>query len=194
MMSASLTDQGTLIISGTEGADVVTVAKPKGQIVVTENGVQQTFDASAVKRIVASLGGGDDSFAMHTRSAKRLTVNGGAGNDNIAGGAGADKLSGEDGNDAINGGHGSDTLDGGKGEDVINAVDFRLALLSDPPQFSNPFSDTIIAQGDGASDRISHDPTDTLHVDGKDQVAQDDGTRTRNIGDITSVTVDPVIA
>ena len=49
----------------------------------------------------------------------RLTVDAGAGNDQIVGGQGADVLIGGDGNDSVNGGHGDDVAFLGAGDDIF---------------------------------------------------------------------------
>jgi Ca2+-binding RTX toxin-like protein len=67
------------------------------------------------------MNGGDDVFTASNGLAPliALTVDGGAGNDQITGGDGNDVLMGGDGNDVIEGGRGNDSLFGGAGDDVF---------------------------------------------------------------------------
>ena len=71
--------------------------------------IKQTFDVSAIDRIAAFLGDGDDHF--HGGS--------GAGNDHLKGGRGNDMLFGGDGKDDLFGGRGTDILIGGDGKDKL---------------------------------------------------------------------------
>jgi Ca2+-binding RTX toxin-like protein len=48
-----------------------------------------------------------------------VTIDGGAGNDNLYGGSGHDTLRGGDGDDWLRGGEGDDTIEGGAGNDVV---------------------------------------------------------------------------
>jgi Ca2+-binding RTX toxin-like protein len=75
--------------------------------------------------------GGDDSFnaAGGTGAHLAVTVDGGAGNDQLAGAEEADTLSGGSGNDNITGGAGPDVLDGNDGDDQLFARDGQTDLI-----------------------------------------------------------------
>jgi Ca2+-binding RTX toxin-like protein len=62
---------------------------------------------------------GPNASSMGFFDIERITVNAGAGNDELSGGALADTLNGGLGNDSINGGDGNDIADGGAGLDRL---------------------------------------------------------------------------
>lgn len=89
--------------------------------------IKQTFDVSAIDRIAAFLGDGDDHFHGGSDggsdggadAAIPQFVFGGAGNDHLKGGRGNDMLFGGDGKDDLFGGRGTDILIGGDGKDKL---------------------------------------------------------------------------
>ncbi|MCP4859521.1 MAG: PKD domain-containing protein [Fuerstiella sp.] len=88
--------------------------------------IKETFTASAVDRIVALLGDGDDRYrgggggSGGAADAEVLqVVLGGAGNDDIEGGRGNDILFGGSGRDKLFGGNGADIMVGGDGRDKL---------------------------------------------------------------------------
>lgn len=169
MMSAALNSHGSLVITGTDHDDVVSIRKRDHTLVVIENGTETLFDASKVRRIVANLGGGNDQFAAHTCSRKRMVVDGGDGDDDIRTGFGNDEINGGAGNDAINGSHGDDDLTGGAGEDIIDACEWNRERRQTVFAKNHPFgTDVIHSQGDDSTDRITHDETDMLQTDRTD--------------------------
>lgn len=113
----------TIIVNGTSGDDVVTIAS-------TSTGVS-VFGFSAVVSIVGSepaldqlivrLLAGDDVAEASALQAGviQLTLDGGPGDDVLIGSAGADTLLGNDGDDVLRGGPGLDILDGGPGNNVL---------------------------------------------------------------------------
>jgi hemolysin type calcium-binding protein len=100
--------------------------------------------ATGYMRVIFSFGPGDDVLIVDYAFPVPLTVDGGAGSDNLYGGAGNDEIDGGDdddglhsaggddellggaGNRNINAGDGADTIDGGAGDDGIGAMDFEL--------------------------------------------------------------------
>jgi len=70
---------------------------------------------------VLNANGGDDIITASNGLASliHLTIDGGAGNDQITGGDGNDTLLGGDGDDLIIGGRGNDLLFGGAGNDTF---------------------------------------------------------------------------
>lgn len=73
-----------------------------------------------VDEVVIDGGGGNDLVVIDAGVGHRVTVEGGAGDDNIQGGSGADTLRGGMDNDQITGGAGHDTIHGGTGDDVLD--------------------------------------------------------------------------
>ena len=91
-----LTRAGSLQITGTSADDFVEVRRSApGVISVTTDDVIQTFSISDVRRIQATLLGGNDQFI--TRGTVRVPMNlaGGKGNDILRGGAGRDLIAGQ---------------------------------------------------------------------------------------------------
>jgi hypothetical protein len=104
-------------------------------------GVVDCGAPSAFTRLVVSFGAGDDTVAVADGLHLPVTVDGGAGDDDMEGGdqgdvldggdgadtvygnGGADVVRGGPGNDEIGGGTGVDTLDGGTGNDAVGAWD-----------------------------------------------------------------------
>jgi Ca2+-binding RTX toxin-like protein len=113
----------TVIVNGTNAADVVTV-------VGDASGTQVTGAAAAVHitgaeadkdlLIIRALGGDDvvDASGL-AATGIQLTADGGDGNDVLIGGAGNDTLLGGAGDDVLIGGPGQDILDGGIGDNIL---------------------------------------------------------------------------
>jgi Ca2+-binding RTX toxin-like protein len=112
VFEVALNDLTNLTISGSSGADLVTLGDLtgfSGTITFNAGGGNDLFDESTTSLNTSVLGGsGNDSFL------------GGSGNDAFFGGSGADSASGGAGNDSLIGSSGSDTLLGGAGDDFVN--------------------------------------------------------------------------
>src|SRR4051794_1565390 len=135
--TAALTD-GTLLITGTDQADTITVRQTATAIRV--DGIAGSFARSAVTTVRINALGGDDTIKLNVAGAAVTkpaviragsgddVVNGGlgadyidgeAGDDHIFGAAGADRIAGDTGADVLSGGDGNDLIAGGAGNDVI---------------------------------------------------------------------------
>lgn len=122
---------GTLQVVGTADKDHVQVNQKGRQIEVKtdfDTPKKQYFEASEVTSMVITLGDGDDHVDIHNSVIVGVTIDGGAGNDDlrsgggndsIFGGPGKDRLDGGDGDDYLNGSEGDDDLNGGGGNDVL---------------------------------------------------------------------------
>jgi Ca2+-binding RTX toxin-like protein len=115
----------TLTLNALGGNDSATVGNLTGVADLTTIGLlmgdgDDTVDATAQANAAIALtidgGAGNDNL---TGSAVADTINGGAGNDSIIGLAGVDVIDGGDGDDAILGGPGNETQLGGAGNDVF---------------------------------------------------------------------------
>lgn len=110
----------TVEVNGGNGAETFTV-NANGTRVRLDRVTPAPFslDIGTTENLVVNMNGGDDVFTASNGLAPliSLTVDGGAGNDNITGGDGNDRLIGGDGNDIIIGGRGSDTVLMGAGDD-----------------------------------------------------------------------------
>jgi Ca2+-binding RTX toxin-like protein len=113
----------TVVVNGTAGNDVITIAGDAGSASVSGLAakVQITGAEAANDRLIVNALGGDDVVAASGLSATaiQLTEDGGDGNDVLVGGAGNDTLLGGPGDDVLNGGPGQDSLDGGPGNNVL---------------------------------------------------------------------------
>ena len=121
--SSAFIANSTLIVTGTNGPDVVALNADATtvEVVFGDNASDvRTFNLADFDAISVSLGNGDDQFTEQSGvlADKALTVDGGNGNDTITTG---------DGNDVIFGGNGDDTVDAGRGNDTVflgNGNDF----------------------------------------------------------------------
>lgn len=133
----SIIGAASLIVTGSDGPDAVTVSLSGGAYLVqgAAAGVDVRLgdptsapcirDAAAnlvrcggqAGEILASLRGGDDSFAVSDSvpAGVPATIDGGSGSDTLRGGQGADTIYGGDDRDP-------DTLEGGGGDDVLYGV------------------------------------------------------------------------
>ena len=130
-LSESIAGSASLIITGTNGPDTVTVAYSGGAYVISgpnvELGDPSASDCTSgggavtchgtVETINATMGAGNDevTIASSVPSSVNSTLEGGTGSDTLRGGEGDDILyAGEDSD--------PDTLEGGGGDDVIYGV------------------------------------------------------------------------
>lgn len=101
-------------LTGTDGADVITVTRDQagGMLVSNDSGWNQTF-SSNFKSLRIDAGPGNDTITLDAGLELDAILFGGAGNDILNGGAG---------NDRLYGGQGSNTLAGGPGDDVLVTI------------------------------------------------------------------------
>lgn len=159
----SVTAVSVLEITGSAGADVITVLDSGGAvgtpILFIGMGDSDLFDASLATGSTTLLGGGGDDTL--TGGTGDDFIIGGSGKDVLSGGAGGDRLFGRSGPDALTGGEGNDTIGGGSGRDTI-AGGMGADILIGGGGF-----DTI--SGGNGSDRIFGGPgRDVLDGDGDD--------------------------
>jgi Ca2+-binding RTX toxin-like protein len=118
---------------GGVGTDTIEVNGGNGAetFAVTANGTRVRFDRidpapfsldiGTSENLVVNMNGGNDSFSATGDLAAliKITVDGGAGDDNILGSNGADLLLGGDGNDFVDGQQGDDIAFMGAGDDIF---------------------------------------------------------------------------
>lgn len=118
----------TETITGTAGADEITVGVKDDQYVVTLNGAVSYFRVDRTTMFSIVAGDGNDTIAIDmavTISTSILgqdgndTILGGSGNDTIYGGGGDDSVYGNEGDDSLLGNFGNDSLYGGAGKDQL---------------------------------------------------------------------------
>lgn len=121
-----LADDGQLQITGDAAAEVVSVSRDEGEIVVDADGSISRFPASDVSKLSFEGGDGDDHFTNNTDLPSIAygndgndTLIGGSNDDELRGGDGDDVLVGRDGDDELHGDYGNDSLSGGDGNDDL---------------------------------------------------------------------------
>lgn len=134
LLSASINEDGVLVVHGTKEDDTIVFAlsaADAGKLDVTVNGSAHQFDVAAITGVHVVAKRGDDLIQVDgtngpvTLSMRMLghggndSLYGGDGDDALVGGKGNDDLDGERGRDDLDGGHGLDELDGGKGRDRV---------------------------------------------------------------------------
>jgi hypothetical protein len=118
----------TLVVTGSNAADNISVLRRGRQIVVLAGGVSQRYALSQIAAISIDARGGSDRVLIDPFLTIGVTILGGAGNDilfggggndSIDGGSGKDSLFGMAGNDVLLGGDDNDRLHGGWGNDTL---------------------------------------------------------------------------
>jgi Ca2+-binding RTX toxin-like protein len=118
----------TVVVNGTNGADLIPVLGTAGGLLVngdflTPSGLPyfmliRNVEATDTLRINGN--GGDDVITAATlETPVKFIADGGAGNDTLSGGPGNDVLLGGVGDDTLIGGPGADVLDGGPGNNIL---------------------------------------------------------------------------
>jgi hypothetical protein len=119
MFAAALAN-GALTVTGTENNDSIVVAKrPNNLLRVVTNSVVQQFNLSQVSKVVVNARSGNDVVRINSNVTLPVTINGGAGNDELHAGGGATEINGSSGSDFIYGGLKNDKLNGESGVDTI---------------------------------------------------------------------------
>jgi Ca2+-binding RTX toxin-like protein len=127
--STSMGPGGLLTITGTNSNDQISVDTFNGnKLRVIDNGLIRDYALNAVKKIVASLLTGADSFAGTNNVNIPMQISGGADNDTLKGGARNDTMNGDAGNDLIDGRKGDDDMFGGADTDTVDYSDRTTAL------------------------------------------------------------------
>lgn len=107
-------NQGTLEIVGTPQQDGIAVSLSSTRLRVAgslgNTSISQTFAYSAVKRIMANFGDGNDTMTLFGIITTPLLIVGGGGNDTLTAAAGAAVMIGGAGQDRLTGGSKSDIL------------------------------------------------------------------------------------
>jgi Ca2+-binding RTX toxin-like protein len=182
---------GTLHITGTGGADSITVSDTNGSVVATLNGVDSnaysthpftgTF-LTGVQAIVLQGSGGDDTLNYQgvlipatlgggngndliIDSGSGDAIRGGRGNDTLQGAGGNDTIDGTNGNDVLKGGAGDDSLNGGPGNDVLHGGtgnDTLIAVTGSDTANGNAGNDSLLAST-GTHQLIGGPGSDTIH-------------------------------
>jgi Ca2+-binding RTX toxin-like protein len=122
---ATLLPNGTYILNGTPGHDVISLSLSGQTLVGRVNNFIYTFNYKQVKRIFVSGLDGNDRIAL-ARDVAAGVIDGGAGNDTLRGGNGSDTFRGGPGADNISGGKGTDRAQRDKA-DTLTGVEATFA-------------------------------------------------------------------
>jgi Ca2+-binding RTX toxin-like protein len=163
-----------VVVNGTNGPDRIRVNQGAAGLAVTGLTAQVTLhnQEASDALVVKGLGGNDDIAAAGLPAqAIALTLDGGAGDDELFGGLGNDMLLGGDGND---------TMDGSKGNDIalMGAGDDTFAW--DPGDGSDVLEG---GDGDDSMQFIGANVAEQIHVSAN-------GNRVLFVRDIANVTMD----
>ena len=113
----------TLVVNGTNGADIIDIAGAGDSVSVRglATDVNITRSEGANDSLVVNALGGDDAVTATTLPAGviKLTIDGGAGDDRLLGSQGVDAFQGGDGTDFVFGDNGNDVGRLGAGDDTF---------------------------------------------------------------------------
>jgi Ca2+-binding RTX toxin-like protein len=114
-----------LIADGSWGAELITIQRTGvDDVIVRVNNVARQFDMDEFDVVLLRGNNGYDNIEildpLTSPVVRKVTLDGGAGNDQLFGNNGDDVLRGGGGADGLVGGHGSDALFGGAGNDRLN--------------------------------------------------------------------------
>ncbi len=179
----------TALVGLTDEAERVRIEQRGGDFRVSAQGSEHTATTfRQIEDLIVETGGGDDeisvSGAINNRFA--VTVDAGAGNDEVRGGNGSEDLRGSGGDDRINASNGDDTLDGGSGNDLLdgsNGKDIVSGGAGADRVLGNNGNDTV----DGGAGDDTVDGGNGFDIvsggDGDDRVIGGNGFDTLNGGD-----------
>ncbi len=178
LMSAAVLSNGVLIVTGTAGADAITVklqgadqdddAAPPAEFIVTVGGRTQTFPAASVTSLVVNAGDGQDTVAVtdgtstsgsnpdldfSAFNADTVSVAGGAGNDDIR----VDFEIFDSSTPTV----ARVAVDGGDGDDSVEYTGLAGAVLH-----GGAGDDVLAATGDVSVDMYGDDGDDYLTATG----------------------------
>lgn len=186
LLSASIEGE-ILIINGTDQADAIVVEAGDNDGEVRVFGVDGVEDGTVfqnVNRLLANLGGGDDSFTINgtirntAGEAFRTAIFGNDGDDTITGGNTIDNIYGGLGNDTIFGRGMDDRLFGGDGDDTIygNAGNDQIFAGLGNDTVYGGFQNDRINGGAGADTILGNQGSDFIDAgDGDDIVRAGNG-------------------
>jgi Ca2+-binding RTX toxin-like protein len=134
---------GTYTVQGAPGGTPILLGDPGSSACTRDQGSNSVSCPGPISSIQASLGAGDDTFAVASSVPGSVSsiVDGGAGSDTLRGGEGDDTLYA--GDDSV-----PDTLEGGGGDDVLFGVNiFHPRKDSGAAQMSGGSGDDLLIGG-----------------------------------------------
>jgi Ca2+-binding RTX toxin-like protein len=153
----------TAIVNGGNAAETFTITANGSRVRFDRiSPAPFTIDIGTTENLVLNANGGDDIITAGNGLANliHLTIDGGAGNDQITGGDGNDTLLGGDGDDLLIGGRGNDQLFGGAGNDTF---------VWNPGDGSDTIdggdgSDTLVFNGANIAEKVNITAASQHHV------------------------------
>jgi Ca2+-binding RTX toxin-like protein len=166
----------SIVVFGSNGNrnDNIQIAGAGSSYSVTGLAAKVSVSGSeATDQLAVNAGGGNDVVNAQALPAAttRLTIDGGAGNDNITGGQGNDMLLGGDGNDVVIGGKGNDMAILGAGDDLFTW---------------NPGDGSDVIEGQAGNDTMLFNGANVAE---KVEIASN-GTRLRFTRDVANIVMD----
>jgi Ca2+-binding RTX toxin-like protein len=152
-LNAVLNDIGTVTVTGSDGADSITVTREgdRVRVRVDPEGSDQTFRADDVLRVTVAAGAGDDVIRFDESITVPTRIDARDGDDTITGGAGDDTVLAGNGDDLIDGGRGADLIFGDPGNDTLTYAS-RTAELN--VFMDGQPNDGEAGEGDNVADTI----------------------------------------
>jgi Ca2+-binding RTX toxin-like protein len=166
--------QDTTRYNGTAGDDQIGIAANGGAAATfaVPNGVVVNTPATVESLVVSGLGGNDTIQGQNgIAGITALTIDGGAGDDNLGGGDGADLMIGGSGNDHVDGNRGNDTAQLGSGDDHFQW---------------DPGDGSDVVEGQGGNDQLDFNGSNAA----EQMAVSANGARVLFTRDIAAITMD----
>jgi Ca2+-binding RTX toxin-like protein len=159
-------------VDGSWGRELITIERSGGDdVIVRANNLTRQFDMDNFDGVMLRGNAGwDDLRVLDPIVAgslvRKVTLDGGTGNDTFTGSDGDDVLRGGDGNDQIDAGHGNDALFGGGGDDgLVGSVGLDFMDGGDGNDFLGA------REGSGGDTVLGGNGTDRASVDAGDETS-----------------------
>ena len=161
-----------LTVDGSWGRELITIERTGGDdVIVSANNVTRVFDMDNFDGVLLRGNAGwDDLRVLDPIVAgslvRKVTLDGGTGNDTLTGSDGDDVLRGGNGNDDIDARHGNDALFGGGGDDgLVGSVGLDFMDGGDGNDFLGA------REGSGGDTVLGGNGTDRASVDAGDETS-----------------------
>jgi Ca2+-binding RTX toxin-like protein len=161
-----------LTVDGSWGRDLITIERTGGDdVIVRVNNTSRQFDMDNFDGVLLRGNAGWDDLRVIDpivagSLGRKVTLDGGGGDDTLTGSDGDDVLRGGDGNDQIDAGLGNDALFGGGGDDgLVGSVGLDFMDGGDGNDFLGA------REGSGGDTVLGGNGTDRASVDAGDQVS-----------------------
>jgi Ca2+-binding RTX toxin-like protein len=177
LLTAELKPDGTLEVTGTDGADNIRLMIAADQLIVRDDAGDTPFNLADVTAVHVRAGAGDDHVQLDP-GVPFAELEGEGGDDTLIGGDSDDTLEGGAGNDVLDGKGGRDVLDGGADFDT---ADYRFRTedlvisLNDAPDDG--------ANGGAEGDNVRSNVERVVGGSGNDLIVGSDADNSISTGD-----------